>query len=74
MLVCHCLAVNEATLRDVIAAGARDEFDVAKACGAGSVCGGCVPTVSRILDACRDCPVEAVQGRRTFMDVADGRS
>ena len=57
MLVCHCSAVHEARLRAVVAAGARDEFDVAEACGAGSVCGGCVPTISRLLDECRRCPV-----------------
>lgn len=57
MLVCHCKAVNEARLREVIGAGARDEFDVAEACGAGGVCGGCVPTISRLLDDCRGCPV-----------------
>jgi bacterioferritin-associated ferredoxin len=50
MLVCHCKAVHEARVRAAIDAGARDEFDVAEACGAGSDCGGCVPTITRLLD------------------------
>jgi bacterioferritin-associated ferredoxin len=50
MLVCHCKAVHEARVRAVIDAGASDEFDVAEACGAGSDCGGCVPTITSLLD------------------------
>jgi len=58
LLVCHCQAVHESAVREVIDAGARDEFDVAQACGAGSVCGGCVPTISRLLGECRGCPLQ----------------
>jgi bacterioferritin-associated ferredoxin len=60
MLVCHCKVVNEQRVRDAIAAGARDEFDVADLCGAGSACGGCVPIISALLaeGACAPgCPV-----------------
>ena len=57
MLVCHCKVVNDAAIRAAIANGARDEFDVARLCGAGTDCGGCVPTVSRLLDECVACPV-----------------
>ena len=59
MIVCHCTAVSDRTVAQAIAAGARDEFDVARACGAGSICGGCVPTVSRLLRSCGGGPVEA---------------
>ena len=52
MIVCHCTAVNDRAIADAIAAGARDEFDVAHACGAGSVCGTCVPTITRLLGGC----------------------
>jgi len=55
--VCHCFAVNDRRVREVIAAGARDEFDIAAACGAGTDCGGCVPTVNRLLDECVGCPL-----------------
>lgn len=53
MLVCHCNAVNEAHVREVIADGAVDEFDVATACGAGTECGGCTPVICRMLRECR---------------------
>jgi len=49
MLVCHCKAVFERRVRKAIADGARNEFDVAIACGAGTGCGGCVPTIMRLL-------------------------
>jgi bacterioferritin-associated ferredoxin len=49
VLVCHCKAVYDREVRHAIEDGARDEFDVAEACGAGSVCGGCVPSVTRLL-------------------------
>lgn len=52
MLVCHCYAVNEARIRDCIAQGARDEAEVADECGAGSNCGGCVPTICRLMREC----------------------
>jgi bacterioferritin-associated ferredoxin len=60
VLVCHCEVVFERDVRKAIADGARDEFDVAEACGAGGVCGGCVPEISALLDAagCASrCPV-----------------
>jgi bacterioferritin-associated ferredoxin len=50
VLVCHCKGVHEARIRAAVAAGARDEFDVADTCGAGSDCGGCLPTVTAILE------------------------
>ena len=52
MIVCHCTAVNDRAIADAVAAGARDEFDVARACGAGSVCGTCVPAITRLLGRC----------------------
>lgn len=59
MLVCHCKVVYDRTIREEIARGARDEFDVAKACGAGTGCGGCVPAISRLLGECAGCPLVA---------------
>ena len=57
LLVCHCFAVNDRRIREVVAAGARDEFDIAAACGAGTDCGGCLPAVNRVLDDCLGCPL-----------------
>lgn len=66
MLVCHCKAIFERRIREEAASGARDEFDVAQACGAGSVCGGCVATISRLLD-------ELGRTRSTHMDSRSAR-
>ena len=49
MIVCHCKAVTDRHIRNAIACGARDRFDVADACGAGGSCGGCVPAISALL-------------------------
>jgi bacterioferritin-associated ferredoxin len=49
MIVCHCRVVNDATIREVIHAGARDCVEVAERCGAGGACGGCVPSVEELL-------------------------
>jgi bacterioferritin-associated ferredoxin len=60
VLVCHCKVVSDREIQEVIARGARDEFDVAEACGAGSGCGGCVPAVTALLAEGRcaaGCPI-----------------
>ena len=61
MLVCHCKAVNDRRIRGLIERGARDEFDIAAACGAGTDCGGCLPAVHRLLDECLGCPLRAAE-------------
>lgn len=65
MLVCHCKVVTDREIRAAVDAGARDEFDVAAACGAGTDCGGCIPTVQQLLGECAGCPVAEV-ARATF--------
>ena len=49
MYVCHCTGVNDRTIRSCVAGGARSVDDVADACGAGSVCGGCRPLVAELV-------------------------
>jgi len=49
MIVCHCKAVNDRAIRDVIQRGARTPREVALACQAGRKCGGCVPVVRELL-------------------------
>ena len=61
MLVCHCMAVYERHVREAIDDGAVDVFDVADRCEAGTVCGGCVPTIVSLLDATRGLPLSARQ-------------
>ena len=49
MLVCHCKQVSDRQIRDAVRAGARTRGDVARACAAGTRCGGCVPAVEEIV-------------------------
>lgn len=49
MIVCHCRAVNDRTVRSAIHAGADDVDEVARVCGAGGDCGGCVLRIERLL-------------------------
>ena len=61
MLVCHCHVVNDRRIRAEIERGARDEIDIARACGAGTDCGGCVPAISRLLDEGAGCPLRPAE-------------
>jgi bacterioferritin-associated ferredoxin len=49
MYVCHCRAVTDCRIREVIAAGATNLGEVARQSGAGITCGGCLQGVERIL-------------------------
>ncbi len=51
MLVCHCHAVNDATIRRCVADGARSGSEVREACGAGGSCGGCRPVIDRLIES-----------------------
>jgi bacterioferritin-associated ferredoxin len=67
VLVCHCKVVSDRDVRAAIGAGARDEFDVADACGAGSICGGCVPAVTALLaesGCAAGCPIPGLRASR----------
>ena len=50
MIVCHCKAVSDRTIRAAIRRGAGSPREVARACGAGLTCGGCRPTVRALLE------------------------
>jgi len=49
LLVCHCAKVCDRTIRACIDGGARSIDDVGRACGAGTVCGGCRPTIGALV-------------------------
>jgi bacterioferritin-associated ferredoxin len=51
VVICHCHAVNDRTIRDAVAAGAIDADALAERCGAGTRCGSCVPVVEAIVAA-----------------------
>lgn len=52
MIVCQCLATNEAVIRNLAAHGSSTVHDVAMACGAGTDCGSCVAMIQAVLDQC----------------------
>ena len=48
MLVCHCHAVNDTRIAQVLAAGADGVRGVVRATSAGTGCGSCLPALRRI--------------------------
>jgi bacterioferritin-associated ferredoxin len=54
MLVCHCHAVNDHTIRRCVNEGARSRREVREACGAGSSCAGCRLAIDRLIDLQHD--------------------
>ena len=52
MLVCHCKGLTDREVRRAIRAGACTQREVARECGAGSICGGCRPLIDELLE-CR---------------------
>lgn len=57
MLVCHCKRINDKRIRQLVEAGARTVGQVASACGAGTGCGSCVPTIAEVVAASRPLPI-----------------
>jgi bacterioferritin-associated ferredoxin len=53
MWLCHCRAVTDSKVRDAIAAGADDEIEIGRACGAGTGCGSCHEQLRRLCDESR---------------------
>lgn len=50
MIVCHCKAVRESSIRAAVRAGAHCQRSVATACKAGGKCGGCRPAIEQIIE------------------------
>ena len=49
LLVCHCHRVCDRVIRECVDGGARSLDDIGRACGAGTACGGCQPTIGALL-------------------------
>ncbi len=49
MLVCHCNGISDRAIRQAVRNGAQTPGEVARDCGAGNGCGGCLRTVSRLI-------------------------
>ena len=50
-IACSCHGIRDHDLRSAIHDGADTVDDVMEACGAGTDCGGCLPTIEALLDA-----------------------
>ena len=50
MIVCHCRAVTDRAIREVVRSGASTCREVARACHAGRMCGGCRPAIAALID------------------------
>ena len=51
MILCHCRVVSDHEVRNAIDCGATELCDVARACDAGTRCGGCLPAIREALTA-----------------------
>jgi len=51
MIVCHCKAVTDRTIRQAVREGAGSFREVALQCNAGRDCGGCRPAVVDVIEA-----------------------
>ena len=50
MIVCHCKAVSDRTIRQVVRDGACSVREVARQCHAARDCGGCRPAVKAVIE------------------------
>jgi bacterioferritin-associated ferredoxin len=49
MIVCHCRAVSDRTVRESLRNGASDVAGVMAETGAGTCCGGCLVAVEELV-------------------------
>jgi bacterioferritin-associated ferredoxin len=57
--ICLCRVVTRTEIEGAIAAGARTVQEVGQRCGAGTDCGKCQRTISRLLETAGGPPPEA---------------
>lgn len=50
MIVCHCHAVSDRSIRQRIRDGHDSVEEIGACCGAGTGCGGCVAAIEEIVD------------------------
>jgi bacterioferritin-associated ferredoxin len=58
MFVCQCRGVTDRQVRGAVAEGCTTLRSVAAATGAGTGCGGCIPTIKDLV--CTSCPSRMV--------------
>lgn len=67
MIVCHCNVVSDRDINAAIDQGANEVCALASTCGVTANCGGCLPTVRRLL-ADKGCPPDPGVTVRTVRD------
>jgi bacterioferritin-associated ferredoxin len=67
MWVCHCRAVTDSHVLQAIAAGAEDETDIGRLCGAGTGCGSCHDELRRLCESSRSCAGADSTGTRPLV-------
>jgi bacterioferritin-associated ferredoxin len=60
MIVCHCKAVTDRTIRLAVRGGARSRAEIQNACSANLCCGGCASAIDEIIasETNRECAKE----------------
>ena len=64
MYVCLCRAVSDRKVAQLIREGARSAGEVARRCGAGTVCGSCMPDVRKMIYEQGYCGAEEPKGAK----------
>jgi bacterioferritin-associated ferredoxin len=70
MWVCHCRAVTDGEVREVIAEGAVDEVEIGMLCGAGTGCGSCHSELRRLCDEAGRLARPLDDGERSLVGVS----
>ena len=68
MWVCHCHAVTDKHVREAIDAGAADETQIGRLCGAGTGCGSCHEELRRLCAESRSCATSASRESRSLVN------
>ena len=50
MIVCQCKGLTDRAIRRMVRDGAHSRGEIARICSAGSNCGGCAPTIDKIIE------------------------
>ncbi|MHC5012185.1 MAG: (2Fe-2S)-binding protein [Planctomycetota bacterium] len=49
MIICQCKGTTDREVHEARTCGARNPGEVGRHCDAGTVCGGCIPTIKALL-------------------------
>jgi len=64
--VCHCVGVGDREIRSLAREGVTDVESIGRFCHAGAQCGGCRPTIERLIAdevGATNCRLPVLRGR-----------